>query len=195
MSVGASSSYPKCIRFLTLLGSGSPEFCTPSRARGFSPIRHSVCRTGGLLLPARQPRFSCLPNGGSGSPPPTSASSSRPACRFSRVQGCRDCLLFDTSSYHYKSLRPGQAVLEQRIKKLPDAGALWLSACSRAAMPRRLADQPQEDLSRLSRDGPATAPQHAQASGQGEAAGRRPNETWAWTSCTTSWRPAARSGC
>jgi putative transposase len=35
----------------------------------------------------------------------------------------------------------------------------------------KVADQPQEDLSRLSRDGPATAQQDTQASGQGEAAG------------------------
>src|SRR5262249_32933267 len=55
---------------------------------------------------------------------------------------------------------------------LPNARALWLSARSRAAVPRGLADQPQEDLSGLSRDGPATAQQDAQASRQGEAAGR-----------------------
>jgi len=32
-------------------------------------------------------------------------------------RACR-VLLFDTSSYHYKSRRPGQAVLEQRIKEI-----------------------------------------------------------------------------
>jgi putative transposase len=32
-------------------------------------------------------------------------------------RACR-VLLIDTSSYHYKSRRPGQAVLEQRIKEI-----------------------------------------------------------------------------
>ena len=32
-------------------------------------------------------------------------------------RACR-VLLFDTSSYHYKSRRPGQALLEQRIKEI-----------------------------------------------------------------------------
>ncbi len=55
---------------------------------------------------------------------------------------------------------------------LPDAGALWVPPRARAAAPGGLAHQPQEDLSYLSRDGPAIAQQDAQAEGQGEAAGR-----------------------
>ena len=52
---------------------------------------------------------------------------------------------------------------------LPDAGALWLSAGSRAAVPRGLADQPQEDLSGLSRD----------KLREDRKVATRPNETWA----------------
>ena len=35
-----------------------------------------------------------------------------------RSGGPAGCSLFDTSTYHYKSRRPGQAVLEQRIKEI-----------------------------------------------------------------------------
>src|SRR4029078_1169374 len=41
-----------------------------------------------------------------------------------------------------------------------------------SATPGGLADQSEEDLSRVPRDGPAIAQQNAQAPGQGEAAGR-----------------------
>ena len=34
------------------------------------------------------------------------------------IRRARRVLLLDTSSYHYKSRRPGQAVLEQRIKEI-----------------------------------------------------------------------------
>jgi putative transposase len=47
-------------------------------------------------------------------------------------------LMFDTFSYDYKSRRPGQAVLEKRIKESADTRAVWLS--TRALLRRE--DQP-----------------------------------------------------
>lgn len=62
-------------------------------------------------------------------------------------------LLIDTSTYHCKSRRRGQADLEKRIPEdagtnkgdLRDAGALRIPSRSRTAMPRRLADEPEEN--------------------------------------------------
>lgn len=49
----------------------------------------------------------------------------------------RTCRVFevDTSTYHYKSRRSGQAALEERIKEMPDADPLRLSADSCPATP------------------------------------------------------------
>ena len=81
----------------------------------------------------------------------------------------------DTSTYHYKSRRPGQAAPRTADQgDLPDARSLWLSAGSCAAAARGLRHRPEQDAAHLSRIGPAIAQQDAQAPGQGQAARRSP---------------------
>ena len=101
----------------------------------------------------------------------------RRACRVLEV---------DTSTYHYKSRRPGQAGLESTHQgDLPDARALRLSARPRAAAARGLVDQPE-----ARRDGSTAswacncATRHRSGGsrpscGRTASAATRPNETWA----------------
>ena len=80
----------------------------------------------------------------SGRPPPKTLKPVRKRKLVDEMRGDWDvsirraCRVFlvDTSTYHYKSRRPGQAALEQRIRgDLPDACALRLSARPCAAAP------------------------------------------------------------
>jgi putative transposase len=87
-------------------------------------------------------------------------------------RACR-VLLFDTSSYHYKSRRPGQAVLEQRIEEICQTRVRYGYRRVHVLLCREGWRINNKKTYRVYREmGPPAAQQDAQASGQGEAAGR-----------------------
>jgi putative transposase len=70
--------------------------------------------------------------------------------------------LFDTSSYHYKSRRPGQTVLEQRIKEICQTRVRYGGQAARAfgaggAAPNREPERLHASLGRQTRSNSAAA--------------------------------------
>ena len=91
----------------------------------------------------------------------------RRACRVLEV---------DTSTYQYKSRRPGQAGLEPRIKEICQTRVRYGYRRVHVLLRREgWCQQSEEDAAHLSRVGPAIAQQDAEAPGQGEAAGGSPS--------------------
>ena len=100
----------------------------------------------------------------------------------------RACRVFevDTSTYHYKSRRPGQAGLEQRIKEIcRDARALRLSARSRPAAARGLACMDRTRRGASTASWACNCATRHRSGGSRRSCGRiaapatRSNETWA----------------
>ncbi len=76
----------------------------------------------------------------------------------------------DPSSYHYKSRRPSQAVLTKRIREIAETRVRYGYRRIHVLLkPGGLGGQRQADLSPLSRGGPPTAQQGAEAEGLGKA--------------------------
>ena len=69
----------------------------------------------------------------------------------------------DTSTYHYKSRRPGQAGLEQRIKEICQTRCAMAIGAFTFCCGARAAPQSEQDTTHLSRIRPAIAQQDAQA--------------------------------
>ena len=86
-------------------------------------------------------------------------------------RACR-VFLVDTSTYHYKSRRPGQAALEHRIKEICQTRVRYGYRRVHVLLRREgWSARSEQDAAHLSRIRPAIAQQNAQATGEGEAAG------------------------
>ena len=76
------------------------------------------------------------------------------------------------STYHYKSRRPGQAALEERIKEICQTRVRYGYRRVHVLLRREgWAINAEEDATYLQRVRPAIAEQDAEAPGEGEAAG------------------------
>jgi putative transposase len=98
-------------------------------------------------------------------------------------RACR-VFLVDTSTYHYKSRRPGQAGIEGRIKEICQTRALPISARPCSAAARGLAYQSEEDAADLGELGlqlrNKTPKRRVKAKLRGDRTpATRSNETWA----------------
>jgi putative transposase len=89
----------------------------------------------------------------------------------------RACGVFeiDTSTYHYKSRRPGQAHLEQRIREICQTRVRYGYRRIHVLLRREGCRHGQNKTRRIYRElGAAIAQQNAEAPGEGQTAGRSP---------------------
>ena len=83
-----------------------------------------------------------------------------------RSGGRAGCFEVDTSTYHYKSRRPGQAELEQRIKEICQTRVRYGYRRVHVLLRREgWSHRSEEDATHLSRVRPAIAQQDAEAAG------------------------------
>ena len=84
-------------------------------------------------------------------------------------RACRN-LGVDTSSYHYRSRRPSQASLKQRIKEIAETRVRYGYRRIHVLLRREGWLVNAKRVNRHYREGPAIAQQVAEAEGQGQAA-------------------------
>lgn len=107
-------------------------------------------------------------------------------------------MLVDTSTYHYKSRRPGQAHLEQRIKEICQTRVRYGYRRVHVLLRREGWHINQKKTRRIYRElglqlRNKTPKRRVKAKlREDRKIATRPNETWAMDLCMTSLRPAER---